>query len=108
VNKLAIVAVACTMIAGSAAAAPFGMTEPGSRPLVLQTNGHDHGGGGWGGPNVFVDVPWSAVSGSGANNNSAPPPNSGYNHCREARHICFDRWGVDGFRYGRCMADQGC
>ena len=91
-KRLAIVAVACASIAGNA--------------MAGQSHGQ-HGGqggrdGGWdSNAGVLVDVPWSAIM--NANN-----PGPTYSHCREARHICFDRWGVDEPGYGRCMWRHHC
>ena len=107
-KKRAIVAAACTIIASNAAAVPFGITEPANPPLVQQTHGHGGGGGGlgggWGrgsGVGVVVDVP---LRGAGYGN----IPRPSYDHCREARNICFESWGIDGRRYGRCMWRLGC
>lgn len=93
-KALATMAFACTMVAGPA--------------VADQMNGHGRGGrGGWGQDSgVVVDVPWSAIN---SGDNSGIPPQSGYElHCRDARHICFDQWGVDEPGYGRCMARRGC
>ena len=101
-KKPAIVAATCTIIAGNAAATPFGITESANPSLVQQTN--SHGGGGWGrgsGVGVVVDVP---LRGMGYGN----IPRPSYDHCREARNICFESWGIDGRRYGRCMWRLGC
>jgi hypothetical protein len=96
VKTLAIVAVACTVIAGNATA--------------QQMQGHGGGGwgqgggghGGWGqSTGVFVDIPWQSLM-AGANTHP------GYDRCREVRHSCFDRWGVDEPGYGRCMDSCGC
>ena len=95
-KTLAIVAVACTVMAGNATA--------------QQMQGHGGGGwgqgggghGGWGqGTGVFVDIPWQSLM-AGANTHP------GYDRCREVRHSCFDRWGVDEPGYGRCMDSRGC
>ena len=69
-------------------------------------NGHGNGGGqggrGWGpGLNVFVDVPTTGAQ-------AGAPQEPQYDHCREARHSCFDQWGVDEPGYGRCMRSAGC
>lgn len=96
---LGIVAVACTMFAGAAAAGEM----DGRRP----------GGPGGGGQNpwsqnsgVFVDVPWSAIVNG---NNSGIPPRSDYEiHCRDVRHSCFGQFGVSEPGYGQCMASRGC
>jgi hypothetical protein len=93
-KKLAIVAAAC-MIAGSATAAPFGMTEPASQPLAQQTHWHGHGWG-WG-PRfgIVVGVPLVGVG-------------YGYGGCRGVRHMCADRWGWGGPGFSRCMWRHGC
>jgi hypothetical protein len=103
-----IAATACALLAGTANAAPFAATAPANPPLVQQAHGHggsgNGGGGRWGrgsGVGVVVDVP---MTGSGYSN--VPRPR--YDHCREVRNICFESWGVDGRRYGRCMWRLGC
>lgn len=93
-KTLAIVA-ACTMIAGGATAAPFGMTEPANQPLVKQTHWRGHGWG-WG-PRVGVVVGVPVV-GLGY----------GYGGCRGVRHVCADRWGWGGPGFGSCMWRHGC
>jgi len=101
--KTITVAIAACVMAGNVAAAPAGMTKPGNVPLVQNT--HGHGGGGWGpGPGVIVDVPWEAIG----NANPPAPIATTPDRCREARHACFDQWGTDGARYGRCMRESGC
>jgi hypothetical protein len=114
-KTLAIVAAtACALLAGTANAAPFAATAPANRSLVQKAHGHGgSGGGGWGGNGgggrwgrgsgvgVVIDVP---MTGSGYGN--VPRPR--YDHCREVRNICFESWGVDGRRYGRCMWRLGC
>ncbi len=89
----AVTALAGVLVAGAAAA--------------YQMNAHSRGGRGWDSdPGVVVDVPWSAINSS---DNSGIPPRSAYEmHCRDARHICFDQWGVDEPGYGRCMTRRGC
>jgi len=101
-------ATAWALLAGTANADQFGNAEPGNPPLVQQTHGHggsgNGGGGRWGrgsGVGVVVDVPLT-----GASYGSVPRPR--YDHCREVRNICFESWGVDGRRYGRCMWRLGC
>ena len=44
-KTLAIVAAACTTIAGGATAANFAMTEPANQALVQQTHWRGHGWG---------------------------------------------------------------
>ena len=110
-KKRAIVAVACSTIAGNAVATPLGITAPANTPLVQQANGHGRGGGGWGGGGggwsrgsgvgIVVDMPLR-----GTDYGNIPRPT--YDHCREARNICFESWGIDGRRYGRCMWRLGC
>ena len=94
-KTLAIVAVACSLIAGNAIAEEM-------------SGGPGHGGGGGGGHNglgpnsgVFVDLPWQTFMNE-ANRHQ------GYDRCREVRHSCFDRYGVDEPGYGRCMDSRGC
>jgi hypothetical protein len=112
VKKLAIVAaVACVLPAGTVNAEQFAASTPASQSLVQRTHGHGGGGnngngngGRWGrgsGVGVVVDVP---LSGAGYGNIPGPR----YDHCREVRNICFESWGVDGRRYGRCMWRLGC
>jgi len=92
VKTLAIVAAACTMIAGNAIAEEM-------------SGGQGHGGGGHGGwdqnQGVFVDLPWQTFMNE-ANRHQ------GYDRCREVRHSCFDQWGVSEPGYGRCMDSRGC
>jgi hypothetical protein len=94
-KTLAIVAAACTMIAGGATAAPFAMTEPANQALVQQTHWRGHGWG-WG-PRVGIVVGVPAV-GLGY----------GYGGCRGVRHVCADRWSWGGPGFGRCMWRHGC
>jgi hypothetical protein len=110
VKTLAIAAATCALLAVSANAAPFAVTAPANPPLVQLTHGNDRGGGGWGGGGgrgsavgVVVDVP---LAGAGYGNSPVHGPS--YYHCREARNICFESWGIDGRRYGRCMWRLGC
>lgn len=90
---LALIAVACSIVATSATAG--------------QRHGHNgHSkhwrGHGWGsGVNVDVDIPMTEAD---AGYRNAPR----YSHCREVRHICFGRWGVDEPGYGNCIWDHGC
>jgi hypothetical protein len=94
-RALAAIAVACTMFSGLAAA---------NQPDADNRGGH--GGGRGQNSGVFVDVPWSAISGG---NNSGIPPRSAYEtHCRDVRHSCFGQWGVQEPGYGQCMASRGC
>ena len=94
-KALTFIAVACSVIATSA--------------IAGQGHGHghngypDHGyGNGWGsGINVYPEIPMSEAA---ARYRQAPQ----YSHCREARHICFDRWGVREPGYGNCIWDHGC
>jgi hypothetical protein len=93
---LAATALACMVIATATASA------------ADQKDGRGRGGrGGWGSNSgVLVDVPWSAIDNG---NNSGIQPRSDYEiHCRDARHICFDQWGVNEPGYGRCMTKRGC
>ena len=94
-KTIAIVAAACSMIAGGATEAPCGMAEPANQQLVQQTHWRGHGWG-WG-PRVgiVVGVP---VVGLGY----------GYGGCRGVRHVCADRWGWGGPGFGRCMWRHGC
>jgi hypothetical protein len=89
-KTLAIVAAtACTLLAGTASAAPSIAFEPANQSLVQQT--HWHGGwGGWGGPRVGIYI------------------GPGYGGCRSVRHMCADRWGWGGPGFGRCMWRHGC
>ncbi len=92
-KALAIMAVACTMFAGAATADQM-------------DNGHG-GHDGWGSNGgIVVDMPPSMFN--GANNSGMPPPDPNEMRCRDARHICFDQWGVDEPGYGRCMTERGC
>lgn len=107
-KTLAIVAAtACTLLVGAANAASFSAPAQVIPSLVQQTHGHGSGSSSGGGVDgrgsgvgVVVDMPL-AGTGYGI-------PRAGYNHCREARNICFESWGVDGRRYGRCMWRLGC
>ena len=75
--------------------------------------GGNHGWGnqgsgnqGWGsrgfsGVGVSIEVP-----ARGAYYGGLPSPR--YDHCREARNICFESFGIDGLRYGRCIVSLGC
>jgi hypothetical protein len=111
VKTFAIVATACALLAGTANAEQFSGTAPPNPPLVELAhgrggsgNGGNGGGGGWGrgsGVGVVIDVP---MTGAGYGNVSRPR----YDHCSEVRNICFESWGVDGRRYGRCMWRLGC
>ncbi|MET0407303.1 MAG: hypothetical protein ABW006_02935 [Hyphomicrobium sp.] len=73
---------------------------------------HGPGGGGWHGgggdwgrnSGVLIDVPWNAID----NPNSSQPPDPNKQRCRDARHICFDQFGVDEPGYGTCMTNRGC
>ncbi|MBY0561948.1 MAG: hypothetical protein K2Q04_19075 [Hyphomicrobium sp.] len=91
-------------------AASVGVIPLMDNSIVWKTDGHGGGGGGrgggrWGGSDVgvIVDVPWEAM---GYGNQPAPGPAP--NRCREARNACFEQWGTDGGKYGRCMQDYGC
>lgn len=87
-RKLAIAVALCPMVAGGA--------------LAGQMNGHGHQGPGWGsGLNVYVDVPMTTPTADARGEFEN-------RRCREVRHICFGRFGVNEPQYGDCVWRRHC
>jgi hypothetical protein len=101
-KTLAIVAAAaaCTLLVGTANAAPLATTAPANQSLVQQAH-HWHGGwGGWGGPRVGIYIGPGYGYGAGYG--------YGYGGCGGVRHMCANRWGWGGPGFGRCLWRHGC
>jgi hypothetical protein len=92
-KELALIAVAFSIVATSAMA--------GQQPGHNGRPDHWHGNGWGSGLNVYADVPMTEAA---AGYRQAPV----YSHCREVRHFCFGRWGVDEPGYGNCILGHRC
>jgi hypothetical protein len=92
-KELALIVVACSIIATGATA---------GQQLEHNNHSNHRHWNGWGsGLNIYADIPMTEAA---AGYRQAPV----YSHCREVRHFCFGRWGVDEPGYGNCIWNHGC